>query len=138
MKNESAAAPGNSGGTGGSGGGSSSGGGGSTIATSITAAGITCTLSQGGSGLYQCSGTMTVRIGPSVTAGTQLTALTSPVQIVGRVTPTSTGAGQTLTFTFTNSTASGCQNFTRVNFVRQPDPNTAFTTWTGTIPVTCR
>lgn len=136
MKNEDSGGSGNGGtGGGGTGGGGSGGG---TIATSITAASITCTQSQGGSGLYQCSGTMTVRIGPSVTAGTQLTALTSPVQIVGRVTPTSTGAGQTLTFTFTNSTASGCQTFTRVNFVRQPDVNTAFTTWTGTIPVTCR
>ena len=128
-------------GTGGTSGGSTGGGstgGGSSIATSITAAGITCTQSQGGSGLYQCSGTMTVRIGPSVTSGVGLTALTLPVQIVGRATPTRTGAGETVTFTFSNSTASGCQNFTRVNFVRQPDVNTAFTTWTGTIPVTCR
>lgn len=126
------------GGTGGNTGGGNTGGGGGAIATSITAAGITCTQSQGGSGLYQCSGTMTVRIGPSVNAGVQLTALTLPVQIVGRATPTSTGAGQTMTFTFTNATASGCQTFTRVNFVRQPDVNTAFTSWTGTIPVTCR
>lgn len=126
------------GGGGGGGGTGGGGGGGGAIATSITGANITCTRSQGGSGLYQCSGTMTVRIGPSVTGGVQLTALTLPVQIVGRATPTSTGAGQTLTFTFTNSTASGCQNFTRVNFVRQPDVNTPFTSWTGTIPVTCR
>ena len=119
--------------TGGSGG---SGGGGST-ASSLISSSITCRRNET-SNLYICSGTLTARIGPSVSAGVLLTALTLPVQMVGRVTPSSSGGGQTLTFTFTNTSAAGCQTVTRVNFVRSPDVNTAFATATGSLPVSCR
>jgi hypothetical protein len=125
------------GGTGGGNTGGGNTGGGGSIATTISAANITCTLGSAGS-LTHCTGTLTARIGPSVTAGVRVTAHTDPVNIQGHATPTSTGAGQTLVFTFTNVTGVGCQALRTVRFTRQTDPNTAFTSWTGTIPITCR
>ena len=129
------------GGTGGgnTGGGNTGGGntGGGAIATTVSGASITCTLGSAGS-LTHCTGTLTARIGPSVTAGVRVTAHTEPVNIQGHAVPTTTGTGQTLVFVFTNVTGVGCQPLRTLRFTKQSDPNTVFTSWNGTINITCR
>jgi hypothetical protein len=120
----------------GSGGGTGGGTGGSST-TTIVSSDVTCRLNSAGSG-RNCNGTITARIGPSVTSGVTISALTSPIQIRGSATPSTTGAGQTLTFTITNSsTVPQCPSVTSVNFVRPPDTNTIFTSASGSIRITC-
>jgi hypothetical protein len=128
---------GGSGNSGGSSGGSSGGGTGGSSASTIVSANVTCTLNSAGSG-RNCNGTITARIGPSVTAGVALSALTTPTQIRGGVTPSTTGAGQTLVFNVTNfSTVPQCPSVSSVNFVRPPDTSVVFTSAAGPIRVTC-
>lgn len=120
----------------GSGSGGSSGGGSST--TTISSAQITCT-SNSGEG-RRCNGSIIATIGPSVSAGVGLNALTIPSNIVGHATPGSSGGGQTLTFNFVNaSTTTACPpTQTSVIFTKATDPTNSFTSGTRTFQITCQ
>ncbi len=108
----------------------------SSSASTITAYQITCTLSSAGT-FRNCVGFITATIGPSVTAGVALIARTFPSEVLGRVTPSSTGAGQSLRFEISTSSTAACQTISGANFVRASDVNTAFASASRSLTVTC-